>query len=109
MLPAISPAQLGGLINKVKVKTKQRADQKVDQQIDKSLDELEGKKTTTTPAPNDQPAAAKTSTEPESAIGLKSFPVMISFLATRYYTTTTLKGKHWANCPPDGTPAEQGK
>ena len=72
MLPAISPAQLGGLINKVKVKTKQRADQKVDQQIDKTLDELEGKKTTT-PAPNDQPAAAKTSTEPESAIGLKSF------------------------------------
>ncbi len=69
-LPAIAPAQLGGLINKVKVKTKQRADQKVDQQIDKSLDELEGKKTTT-PAPADQPAAAKAPVEAEPA--LKSF------------------------------------
>ena len=97
MLPAISPAQLGGLINKVKVKTKQRADQKVDQQIDKTLDELEGKKTTT-PAPNDQPAAAKTSTEPESAIGLKSFSRYDFIPGDQVLYYDNFEGSVWLRC-----------
>jgi hypothetical protein len=69
LLPALSQAQLGGLMKKVKNKAEQRLEQKVDRGIDRSLDQLEGKPTAA-PAQNTpaaQPAAAPAATQTEAA------------------------------------------
>lgn len=68
LLPAISQAQLGGLMKKVKNKAEQRLEQKVDRGIDRSLDQLEGKPTATTVknTPAAQPAAAPAAAQTES-------------------------------------------
>ena len=47
LIPAISQAQFGNLVNKAKSKINQRIDNKVDQTMDKKLDELEGKSSNT--------------------------------------------------------------
>lgn len=56
LVPAISQAQLGGLVNKAKSKINQRIDNKVDRAMDKQLDQLEGKKQPPSTAGSDQQA-----------------------------------------------------
>lgn len=71
--PAISQAQLGGLLKKAKNKVEQRIENKVDNEMDKKLDQVEGKQTasannsttSTSAATPDQPKAEKE--------GIKSF------------------------------------
>src|SRR5687768_12885494 len=46
LLPAISQAQLGGFLKKVKNKAEQRLENRVDKEVDKTLDQVEGKSTT---------------------------------------------------------------
>jgi OOP family OmpA-OmpF porin len=72
LLPAITEAQLGGLMNKVKSKVKQRTDQKIDKEIDKTLDEMEGKNTST-PTPAEKPAVTPSSEPVAPETALQSF------------------------------------
>lgn len=56
LIPALSQAQLRGLVNKAKAKIDQRIDNRVDQAMDKKLDEIEGKPSNTqTTVSNNQP------------------------------------------------------
>ncbi|NTS39894.1 OmpA family protein [Flavisolibacter sp. BT320] len=69
LLPAVSQAQFGGLMKKVKNKAEQRLEQKVDKGIDRSLDQLEGKgapaqASNSQPATAPAPAPAATQAEP---------------------------------------------
>lgn len=63
-VPAISQAQLGGLLKKAKNKVEQRIDNRVDQEMNKGLDKAEGKgatssSTSTTSAPAEETAKAE--------------------------------------------------
>lgn len=59
--PAVSQAQLGGLLKKAKNKVEQRIENKVDREMDKGLDQVEGKQTTSS---NGVTTASSTPTEP---------------------------------------------
>lgn len=61
LLPAISQAQLGGLLKKAKNKVEQRIENKVDNEMDKKLDQAEGKQTTS--SNSSSTAAPSSSTE----------------------------------------------
>ena len=72
IMPVISNAQLGGLLNKVKnkvnQKVNQRIDNKVEKAIDKTLDKIEGKETAST-----SPADGKPTSNSVEEPSLKSF------------------------------------
>ncbi|HEY0040041.1 MAG TPA: OmpA family protein [Flavisolibacter sp.] len=67
LIPAISQAQLGGLLKKAKSKVEQRIENKVDSEMDKKLDQAEGKQTassagntvSTSSTSSEQPKAEK--------------------------------------------------
>jgi OOP family OmpA-OmpF porin len=69
--PFGAPAQLKGLINKVKNKVDQRVNNKTDKAIDKTLDEIEGKKNNDA-TPKEETASNSETAKPEEAT-LKSF------------------------------------
>jgi OOP family OmpA-OmpF porin len=50
IVPVITHAQIGGILNRVKYKVNQRIDNKVDKAIDKTLDKAEGKKSSGEPS-----------------------------------------------------------
>lgn len=71
-IPAISQAQLGGLLKKAKNKVEQRIDNRVDKEMNKTLDNVEGKQT---PSNNGATTASTTSAEPikEERPAVKSY------------------------------------
>ncbi|HVT84587.1 MAG TPA: hypothetical protein VHD35_05265, partial [Chitinophagaceae bacterium] len=69
--PFSAPAQLKGLINKVKNKVDQRVNNKTDKAIDKTLDEIEGKKNNDATSKEETASNSETA-KPEEAT-LKSF------------------------------------
>lgn len=70
LLPLLSQAQFGNLLNKAKNKVNQRVDQKVDKAMDNTLDKAEGKNTATG---EDAKQVSHTETEPQKGTTLAAF------------------------------------
>lgn len=68
-VPAVSQAQLGGLLKKAKNKVEQRIDNRVDQEMNKGLDKAEGKSTASSSANTTAtPAAGTEKAEEQPAV-----------------------------------------
>ncbi|HEX8315412.1 MAG TPA: OmpA family protein [Flavisolibacter sp.] len=72
-IPAISQAQLGGLLKKAKNKVEQRIENKVDNEMNKTLDQVEGKQTTSSNTSTTATSASSTEQPTEEKPSLKSY------------------------------------
>jgi outer membrane protein OmpA-like peptidoglycan-associated protein len=73
VLPFTTSAQLGGLMNKAKIKINQRVDSRIDREMDKALDAAEGKEPLPAETTNSKPTTNEPSTETRTVKGYSKF------------------------------------